>query len=191
MPMCKQTQNKLNPSKLCKKCYSNKKANCHQLRDNEKNDTQKDDENIIKEKSIANTTLNNEIPNDDINTMEHNPDDRNFIDLIKDNMLKEKKWYEDIQNMLKEQLEFLKQEITVKNSLIESLLTELYNRNNSRAIITRVKRLLINISKSSSDFSSNVLNLSNRTFTNDTNNENTCYNNNPSVSSKKRNNDNY
>ena len=46
-------------------------------------------------------------------------------------MLKEKKLNEDIQNLLKEQVEFLKQESTVKNSLIESILTELYNKNNS------------------------------------------------------------
>ena len=112
------------------------------MRDNEKNDTPKDyhNGNIIKEKSIDNISFHSEKPNGDINTMEHNPDDRdfitlkkhnmehnsndrNFIDLIKGNILKEKKWNEDIQNMLKEQVAFLKQEVSVKNSLTESLIT--------------------------------------------------------------------
>ena len=44
---------------------------------------------------------------------------------------KEQKWNEDMQNVLKDQMEFLKGEIVVKNSLIESLLVELYKKNST------------------------------------------------------------
>ena len=44
--------------------------------------------------------------------------DREIIDLIKDNMLKERTWYIDMQAVLKEQIEFLKQECITKNTLI-------------------------------------------------------------------------
>ena len=43
-------------------------------------------------------------------------------------MCKEKKWNDEIQVILKDQVEFLKQEITVKNTLIARLLVELYDK---------------------------------------------------------------
>ena len=46
-------------------------------------------------------------------------------------MFKEQKWNEDMQNVLKDKVEFLKREIVVKNSLIESLLVELYKKNST------------------------------------------------------------
>lgn len=60
---------------------------------------------------------------------DHDPiNDRKIIDLFKDNMIKEKTWNDEMQNLLKEQIEFLKSELIVKNTLIESLLVELFNR---------------------------------------------------------------
>ena len=44
-------------------------------------------------------------------------------------MFIEQKWNEDMQNVLKDKVEFLKREIVVKNSLIENLLVELYKKN--------------------------------------------------------------
>ena len=46
-------------------------------------------------------------------------------------MFKEQKWNKDMQNVLKDQVEFFKREIFVKNSLIESLLVELYKKNST------------------------------------------------------------
>ena len=57
------------------------------------------------------------------------PNDREIIDLIKDNMFKEKSWNNEAQTILKQQIEFLKHEIYVKNTLIENLLTELFKQN--------------------------------------------------------------
>ena len=54
-----------------------------------------------------------------------------MINFIKGSMFKEQKWNEDMQNVLKDQVEFLKREIVVKNSLIESLLVELYKKNST------------------------------------------------------------
>ena len=50
----------------------------------------------------------------------------NFDNVFND---REKLWYDEMHTILKEQIEFLKSEITIKNSLIESLMFELYNRN--------------------------------------------------------------
>ena len=54
---------------------------------------------------------------------------REIIDLIQDNMVKEKSWNNEVQTILKQQIEFLKREIYVKNTLIEILLTELFKQN--------------------------------------------------------------
>ena len=57
--------------------------------------------------------------------------ERNIIDLIKENMSQEKMLSSEIINILKDQIEHLKTDIIYKNTLIESLMTELYNRNNA------------------------------------------------------------
>ena len=44
-------------------------------------------------------------------------------------MIKEREWNENTQTILFNQVEFLKQEIAVKNKLIERLLTELFEKN--------------------------------------------------------------
>ena len=53
---------------------------------------------------------------------------RTMIDLIKDNMSNEKMWNEEVQTILKEQVDFLKNEIIVKNTIIARLMTELYDK---------------------------------------------------------------
>ena len=52
--------------------------------------------------------------------------DRTMIDLIKENMSKERKWNNDMQIVLKEEIEFLRYELVVKNTLIERLMDELH-----------------------------------------------------------------
>ena len=54
--------------------------------------------------------------------------DKEIINLIMENMTREKSWNNEIQTILKQQIEFLKQEIYVKNTLIENLLTELHKQ---------------------------------------------------------------
>ena len=44
-------------------------------------------------------------------------------------MTKERKWNDDTQSILQNEVEFLKQEIAIKNTLIERLLTELFEKN--------------------------------------------------------------
>ena len=56
-------------------------------------------------------------------------DDRSILDLIKGSMLQEKECNAEIKHILQEQITFLKQEIVTKNTLIERLLVELYERN--------------------------------------------------------------
>ena len=49
---------------------------------------------------------------------------RNLMDLIKDNMLQEKRWNAEITQLLKGQIIHLKSEITHKNMLIENMMIE-------------------------------------------------------------------
>ena len=67
------------------------------------------------------------IDNDAINVEELH--ERDLINLIKDNMSQEKVFNSEIVMILKEQIEHMKSEITHKNTIIEGLMTELYNRN--------------------------------------------------------------
>ena len=70
---------------------------------------------------------NNEV----INTAELH--EREVINLIKDNMSQEKAFNSEIVTLLKEQIEHMKTEITHKNTLIENLMSELYNRNDTES----------------------------------------------------------
>ena len=62
------------------------------------------DRNVESNDSVHSIDINTTA---DINSEPAN--DRSFIDLIKDNMCKEKKWNDEIQVILKYQVEFLKQ----------------------------------------------------------------------------------
>ena len=59
--------------------------------------------------------------------------EREVINLIKDNMSQEKAFNSEIVTLLKEQIEHMKTEITHKNTLIENLMSELYNRDDTES----------------------------------------------------------
>ena len=54
--------------------------------------------------------------------------DRELIDVIKENMMQEKKWNMESIEMLKNEVEYLKVEITHKNTIIEDLLVEVFKK---------------------------------------------------------------
>ena len=66
---------------------------------------------------------NDHILNDDIIT------DKTLIEFIKENMLKEKVWNEEMRELLQSQINYLKTEIIAKNTIIEQLIGELSCRN--------------------------------------------------------------
>ena len=108
---CYTGQSRLNKGALCKNCFQKKVKSV--------------DRNVESNGSVHSIDIKT---TNDINSEPAN--DKSIIDLIKDNMCKEKKWNDEIQVILKDQVEFLKQEITVKNTLIQliRLLVELCNK---------------------------------------------------------------
>ena len=61
-------------------------------------------------------------------------DDRAIMDIIKENMTQEKKWNEEMTMILKNQIEYLKTKIIHKNTLIENLIMELHNWQNTQLL---------------------------------------------------------
>ena len=109
---CKKTQARLNKGGFCKACYQHK-------------DNPIITDGVINIKDI-NSTVNMDGSIEDGNYEIVN--DRNVINLFKESMLNERKWNEDMQLVLKQQVEFLQQEIITKNTLIEQLMFELHNK---------------------------------------------------------------
>ena len=101
---CNKVQSKLNKGDLCKSCL------------------------YKKNNPVVNVAKDIDQNNDDAVYDAEN--DRTIIDLFKDSMSKEKIFNDEIITLLKDQVEFLKNEITVKNTLIESILCELYKKSN-------------------------------------------------------------
>ena len=70
-------------------------------------------------------------------------------------MIKERKWNDDTQSILQNEVEFLKQEIAIKNTLIERLLTELFEKNsenfNGHSNVSTSTESTITLSQSSYD----------------------------------------
>ena len=54
-----------------------------------------------------------------------------MFDLVKDNMVQERKWNSDIIQLLKDQIDYLKNDIIHKNTIIESVMFKIANNNNS------------------------------------------------------------
>ena len=107
---CDNMQSRLNKGALCKECFRRKiNPAIADMKDN--------DSNIN-----VNETTDSNYQNDLI-------DDRNWIELIKDSMTKERMWNEDMQTVLKAEVDFLKKEMIIKNSLIERLMVELHENN--------------------------------------------------------------
>ena len=110
--LCSIVQNKLNKGKLCKTCFNDQKTAAN---------NKQTVGNLVNEKINSNTDNDNDIC----------LDDRNIIDLIKQNMHLEKQWHAEVVGLLKDQVSFLKNEISHKNTLIENLIIELSTRSNN------------------------------------------------------------
>ena len=94
---CNAVQSKLNKGELCKKCFNDK---------------------INPTDNINNT--NNTVNDDPI---EIDPmDDRSIIDLFKSQMIKEAQWNNEINQVLYDQIDYLKSEIKHKNYIIENII---------------------------------------------------------------------
>ena len=106
---CNNIQSRLNKGALCKACF-------HKKINPSVSDVYNDDS--ISEK------LDDSIDSN----FEEISNNRSIIDIIKNNMSQERKWSEEMQMVLKDQIDFLKQEIIVKNSIIENLMVELYDK---------------------------------------------------------------
>ena len=113
MPKCSKCntfQSRLNKGALCKQCFNKKIKPA-----------------IANEKVKENNNFENKNDSlDDINYDSTN--DRSIIDIIKESMIKERKLNADTESILLNQVEFLKQEIAVKNTSIERLITELFEK---------------------------------------------------------------
>ena len=94
---CNKTQAKLNKGQLCKDCFNKK----------------------INPMFCTNTGMDDE-SDDNLDEMLN---DRTLIDFIKENMMKEHIRHGEMFTILKEQVDYLKTEITNKNTLIELLMT--------------------------------------------------------------------
>ena len=102
---CSNKQSKLNRGRLCRACFNN-----------------------INDVNKTNSLTCEDANTDDV-VNEPSFNDRQIIDLIKENMTQEKKWNEERTQLLLSQIEFLKSEILVKNTLIESLIVEISSHN--------------------------------------------------------------
>ena len=80
-------------------------------------------------------SCDNESNDDELNT--ELLSERNIVDLIKKNMLQEKKWNAEIINLLREQVDYLKNDIIHKNTLIEQLVVNTSQAENTRASFTK------------------------------------------------------
>ena len=123
---CNTTQSRLNKGGLCKGCFHKK--------------------------------INPTIINSDDNKQSKETNDRastkdSLMEVMKENMITEKKLNENMQKILMDQVEFLKNEIVVKNTLIERLLSELYN-NHPASNYSDIDKRVLNKSLSSTEESS-------------------------------------
>ena len=122
---CQAGQSRLNKGSLCKACFKKKKKKINPADNNIDNIYSSD----IDSTSNGHPEIfaDNTLKNIGTNSSESSKD-KEIINLIMENMTREKSWNNEIQTMLKQQIEFLKQEIYVKNTLIENLLTELHKQ---------------------------------------------------------------
>lgn len=107
--ICSSFQSRLRKGRLCKECFNKNKKSKVTLNKNDHVITM-DNSDIEINKSILN--------------------DRSVDSLIKKNMLQKKAHNEEITQLLRDQVDYLKNEIIHKNTLIESLMFELHNNKN-------------------------------------------------------------
>lgn len=102
--VCETVQARLNDGDLCRLCFSDK-----------------DTEVLIK------ANYNNDESSNGTNKCLPSIE-KGMIDLIKENMIQEKKWNLEITELLKDQINYLKNDIIHKNTIIESLMVDLSNK---------------------------------------------------------------
>ena len=98
MPKCSKcdaVQSKMNKGNLCKKCFHAKH-------------------------NLSNKVIPDD--NDPFNSTLMDQEDRTIVDLIKEHMQRESQWNRETHQLLSEQIDFLKAEITEKNDIIRDLL---------------------------------------------------------------------
>ena len=102
---CKNMLSKKNKGGLCRNCILDKSK-------------------VIKVDNTSDINRHNE-QNKTKESIKSELDSSNDSNLIKDFILKEKIWNEEMRNILTNQINYMKEEITVKNKLIEQLICEL------------------------------------------------------------------
>ena len=126
---CGNILSKKNNGLLCRNCYLN--------RNKSKNDTTIVNDILANDSNIDRVDDNKQTPNVDVdNDNDFAFNDSNMLTFIKDSMLKEKAWNDEIREMLNDQIKHLKTEMLFKNTLIEQLICELNNRSNSESCIS-------------------------------------------------------
>ena len=128
--ICENVQAKLNKGDLCKDCFN-----------------EKDNRSVICEYTNDNSS-------NDVTII----DDRTIMDIIKENMTQERRWNEEMTIVLKDQIEYLKDEIIHKNTLIESLIVELHNSRNTSLNKTTTPSLYHNDDDSKNSNNSTTVN---------------------------------
>ena len=128
--ICENVQAKLNKRNLCKDCFN-----------------EKDNRSVISEYTNDNSS-------NDVTII----GDRTIMDIIKENMTQERRWNEEMAIVLKDQIEYLKDEIIHKNTLIESLIMELHNSRNTSLNKTTTPSLYHNDDDSKNSNNSTTVN---------------------------------
>lgn len=133
---CNKELAKTTKGDLCQQCYRNRNNSPH----NHKTTVDDSNESLaIIDEPHGNQLSNDILEDKDIFIVENNKklaplfktndkedkDDRTIIDILKNNMMQERQGSNEIINILKEQVTFMKEEISHKNELIKQLMSEL------------------------------------------------------------------
>ena len=131
---CDKKLAKLTKGELCQSCYRQRnKDSPHNHRTLIEHDNEESQviniENIEKsDASVNNSTIIENNDDNKTNSLFSNTnealEDRMIIDVLKNNMIKEKQMNDDIINILKEQILFMKNELAHKNEIIKKLISE-------------------------------------------------------------------
>ena len=117
---CNKNLSKSTKGTLCRNCY--RERNTVNKKMINKNDN-------LGDLNSSKVVINNEKSNDDPILNDDITNDKNIIEFIKDNMMKEKLWNVEMRDLLESQINYLKTEIIAKNNIIEQLTCELSYRN--------------------------------------------------------------
>ena len=110
----------VNQLTLCRNCYRER---------NTVNKKMINENDSLGDLNSSKVVINNEKSKDDPMLNDDITNDKNIIEFIKDNMMKEKLWNVEMRDLLESQINYLKTEIIAKNNIIEQLICELSYRN--------------------------------------------------------------